>query len=306
MKSSGSFRSKAEVRQARRVLQRTRGEARGPVTRLVSPSALGQLIKPFVFLDYAEFDLTETMPFPLHPHSGIATLTAVVEGSLNFFDSNGEPRTLSAGDVEWMRAGRGVWHGGPVSSDGLVKAYQLWVALPPAVELARSYETFLQAQDVPTEGPAQLLLGHFNGKKNLTEESLPVTYLNVRLRAGETWRFEPSAGHDVLWIAAYSGSVFAGELVSEGEMVIFEPSDESVDFIAKEDCGFMLGSAVRSPLDVVEGYYSVHTSATALRQGEEEIRRLGVQLCEDGRLDAAQAEKVQRQIAAGNQPLAEA
>ena len=43
----------AEAR-ARRVTYRTRGHSQGPITRLVSPSDVGELIKPFVFLDYFE------------------------------------------------------------------------------------------------------------------------------------------------------------------------------------------------------------------------------------------------------------
>jgi redox-sensitive bicupin YhaK (pirin superfamily) len=61
-------------RWARAISHRTRGRAHGPITRLMSPSDLGELLKPFVFLDLFEHG---GAPFngPLHPHSGIATLT---------------------------------------------------------------------------------------------------------------------------------------------------------------------------------------------------------------------------------------
>ncbi len=36
----------------RAIAQRTRGQTHGPITRLVSPSDLGEALKPFVFLDY--------------------------------------------------------------------------------------------------------------------------------------------------------------------------------------------------------------------------------------------------------------
>ena len=73
---------------ARRVAQLTRGRAHGAVTRLVSPSNLGKVLKPFVFLDLFDF---EGQPFDigLHPHSGIATLTYVTEGALNYIDPDG-------------------------------------------------------------------------------------------------------------------------------------------------------------------------------------------------------------------------
>jgi hypothetical protein len=35
----------------RRIARRTRGRTHGPITRLMSPSDFGQLLKPFVFLD---------------------------------------------------------------------------------------------------------------------------------------------------------------------------------------------------------------------------------------------------------------
>jgi redox-sensitive bicupin YhaK (pirin superfamily) len=77
---------KIEAR-GREIVYRTRGHTREPITRLVSPSDLGELIKPFVFLDLAAFD-GRLAPTPLdygwHPHSGIATVTVMLEGAVRF------------------------------------------------------------------------------------------------------------------------------------------------------------------------------------------------------------------------------
>jgi len=56
-----------------------------------------------VFLDLFDH---EGAPFdgPLHPHSGIATLTYVAEGTISFIDPDNVRGTLSAGGVE-MDAG---------------------------------------------------------------------------------------------------------------------------------------------------------------------------------------------------------
>ncbi len=40
----------------RSVALRTRGRARGPVVRMVSANDLGEMIKPFVFLDLVDTD----------------------------------------------------------------------------------------------------------------------------------------------------------------------------------------------------------------------------------------------------------
>jgi redox-sensitive bicupin YhaK (pirin superfamily) len=65
---------------ARQIVLRTSGQRHGPITRLVSPSDVGELIKPFVFLDHAEVVYTGRPLFGIHPHSGIATLTLVLQG----------------------------------------------------------------------------------------------------------------------------------------------------------------------------------------------------------------------------------
>jgi len=66
----------------RPIVYRTRGRAHGPVTRLVSPSGTGERIKPFVFLDYFDAPAARGPSFGIHPHSGIATITLLLEGGV--------------------------------------------------------------------------------------------------------------------------------------------------------------------------------------------------------------------------------
>ncbi|WP_223647156.1 pirin family protein [Xanthomonas campestris] len=121
----------------RPVVFRTSGTRRGPITRLMSPGDLGQLVKPFVFLDL--FTVKPTVggaPMGMHPHSGIATLTYLMEGEVGYEDSTGKHGTLPSGGVEWMRAGNGVWHDGMPVGGASAVGFQLWVALPAAEENA--------------------------------------------------------------------------------------------------------------------------------------------------------------------------
>src|ERR1700682_2654115 len=89
----------------RQIVRRTPGLSHGPITRLMSPSDFGQLLKPFVFLDLFDDNGVPFEGFGLHPHSGIATLTSLTEGSVKYEDTNGATGLLSAGGVEWMQAG---------------------------------------------------------------------------------------------------------------------------------------------------------------------------------------------------------
>jgi redox-sensitive bicupin YhaK (pirin superfamily) len=257
----------------RRIERRTRGRTHGPATRLMSPSDLGELLKPFVFLDLFEH---EGPPFEggLHPHSGIATLTYVTEGSVNYIDPDNVKGIVRAGGVEWMRAGRGMWHGGGIGA-GRTRGLQLWIALPPELELGPTISLYQPPDEVQSAGPACVLLGSYGSAASVIESPSPINYLAVRLKARERWRYEPPAGHTVLWAAISSGAVSVPDALRQGDLAAFESSNEAVEFEALSDAEFMLGSAVPHDHKLVLGNYSVHTSANALRVAEDHISAIG-------------------------------
>src|SRR6266851_2393332 len=167
-----------------RIARRTRGEGHGPITRLMSPSDFGSLLKPFVFLDLFDTQGNPFSGFGLHPHSGIATLTYVAEGSVTYEDTNGATGLLLADGVEWMRAGGGVWHGGGTGKAGRTRGFQLWIALPPELELGTSESVYLSPEVIPHDGPARVLLGSYGSASSAIESPSPINYLAVRLKAG--------------------------------------------------------------------------------------------------------------------------
>ena len=261
-----------------------RGRSHGYITRLMSPNDLGAVLKPFVFLDLFD-DRGDRFPtFGLHPHSGLATLTYVAEGSVSYEDTNGATGMLRAGGVEWMRAGQGVWHSGGAGDPGRTRGFQLWVALPPHLELGESESLYQSAADIPVVGPARVLLGRHGGAASAIAAPSDITYLAVSLKAGETWRYDPPAGHAVLWLAMGKGAVAVPEVLEHGEIVVFDRAAGGVSFTARSDAEFVIGSAAPHPHPLALGYYSVHTSAKALKAGEARIEEIRRSLVAQGRL----------------------
>lgn len=263
---------------ARQIIHRTFGHARGPITRLVSPSDIGELIKPFVFLDLAHFGEGPRVPMETlwHPHSGIATVTVMLDGGIKFAETTGKSGELRAGGIEWMRAGNGVWHTGE-ALPGDVKVFQLWVALPPSLENAPNASHYVQPHEVPADGPVRVVLGEYGGMKSPIDAP-PLTYLQVTLADGERWSYEPPPGHDVAWLAIGDGRLRAASTIEAGEIVVFEPSNDRIELVADGATRFVIGSAAKHPHDLALGYYSVHTSPEALERGEAEIDRIGREL----------------------------
>src|SRR5438552_6136362 len=132
----------------REIVYRTREDTHGPIARLVSPSDLGELIKPFVLLDRFDFDARAApmeMELGWHPHSGIATVTVVLES-------------------------------------GRVKGFQLWVALPPELENMANASHYVMPEEVPVEGPVRVILGAYGKAKS------PIASASHELPRGELAR----------------------------------------------------------------------------------------------------------------------
>lgn len=259
---------------ARRIIHRHPGHQRSWFKRLASPNDIGQLIKPFVFLD--DFDIVGKgeLRSTIHPHSGIATVTVLREGTLDYLDTTGVEGRLEAGGVEWMQAGAGVWHGGGAAKGVRARGFQLWLALPEEDELGPADSRYLPPSAIEAAGPARVILGSHEGARSAISTRASINYLHVVLKDGEQWRYQPPAGHSVAWLALAQGALAAGATQLANEIAVFEPGEEALEFTAVGDTDFVIGSAAPHPHDLVLGYYSVHTSAAALERGEAQIEAI--------------------------------
>ena len=197
----------------RQIVHRTRGFRHGAITRLMSPSDLGQILKPFVFLDLFDTEGASFSGMALHPHSGIATLTLMLEGSVRYEDTAGTTGILPQGGVEWFKAGHGAWHGGGPNGSGRARGFQLWIALPPEHELGPVESIYQAPEVVQRHEPALVLLGKYAGVSSQLPAPSSMTYLFVRLRPGESWRYQPPSDHTVCWVALSTGSLDVPERV---------------------------------------------------------------------------------------------
>lgn len=267
----------------RAIQERTRGQYNGFATRQISPSDLGQVVKPFIFLDYFKIKPSRrSMDDGWHPHSGIATVTLLLKGSMRYKESTGVEGVLPTGGIEYMQAGNGVWHTGGSNGED-AEGFQLWLSLPDTAENGPSKSQYLDPAEVQSVGPAKVILGHYQNTHSAIEIESDLTYLHLNLKANQTWTFIPEEGHDVAWISMYSGKVNVSDTeVDAGEVIVFEDSTQAITFQANEDCQFILGAAKKHPFPLVMGNYSVHTSRSTLKQGETNIMNLGDTLQQQG------------------------
>jgi redox-sensitive bicupin YhaK (pirin superfamily) len=113
-------------------------EGDGFEVRRAIPSHDLEAVGPFIFLDhFGPIDVRpgEAKGASAHPHAGIETLTLLLEGSSVHKDSLGNTSVMQPGEVQWLRAGRGVIHDESPDDEmrlkgGRFHGVQLWINMP--------------------------------------------------------------------------------------------------------------------------------------------------------------------------------
>jgi redox-sensitive bicupin YhaK (pirin superfamily) len=149
---------------------------------------------PFLLLDDFRNDIPEDYlaGFPWHPHRGIETITYVLAGTVEHGDSLGNRGSITAGDVQWMTAGRGIIHQEMPKGDaaGRMHGFQLWANLPASLKMTAPRYQEITAAEIPeviddSGVRARIICGAFWGKRGPVEGiAADPIYLDVAVPPG--------------------------------------------------------------------------------------------------------------------------
>ncbi|MDB5334154.1 MAG: Pirin domain protein [Phycisphaerales bacterium] len=150
---------------------------------------------PFLLLDDFRNDIPEDYlaGFPWHPHRGIETITYVLAGTVEHGDSMGNRGSTSAGEVQWMTAGRGIIHQEMPKGDveGRMHGFQLWANLPAAMKMTAPRYQEIKAGEIPEviddDGTrVRLVCGEFWGRRGPVEGiAADPVYIDVSVPPGK-------------------------------------------------------------------------------------------------------------------------
>ncbi len=137
--------------------------------------------------------------FPVHPHRGFETVTVMMEGYADHFDSKGSKGRYGEGDVQWMTAGAGVQHSEmfPALSsekESPMELYQIWLNLPKKSKFAKPDYSMFWNEEIPVieekngEGltRVKVIAGKYKDKQALTPPP-------------DSWAFDPE-NHVSIWL----------------------------------------------------------------------------------------------------------
>lgn len=208
-------------------------------------------IDPFFLLD--EFRSNQSQDyvagFPMHPHRGIETITYMIEGSFKHTDSRGGGGLLTAGEVQWMTAGKGIQHEEmPAMKNGRLWGYQLWLNLPKKLKRVEPKYQHLSKDKIPVfkENGMKVIIisGNFNSLQGPAQSYVPSEYYDVYLEKEKSILFQLKEGHQSL-IYIHSGSVrIENQEIDAGLLVEFLGNNEINIESMSENTGFLFLSAI--------------------------------------------------------------
>ena len=221
--------------------------------RRALPAAQKQMVGPFIFFDQmgpAEFLIGKGIDVRPHPHIGLATVTYLFEGEVFHRDSLGSSLAIRPGEVNLMRAGRGIVHSERETSEANLRTgghglahikdqapaatvkrlfgIQAWAALPKSHEEAAPAFAHHGAGELPRiagEGKTvRLVMGSAYGVRSPVEFPHEALFAEAVLAPGSVLPLDPD--HDERAVYVASGKIdIAGTPFAAGQLLIFKPGD---------------------------------------------------------------------------------
>lgn len=198
-------------------------------------------VGPFTFIDHmgpSEIGPNNYTDVDQHPHIGLSTLTYLLEGEMEHKDSTGAFRIVTPGSVNFMTAGKGVTHTErtPIHQrDGgtyKIHGYQVWIALPKALEEIEPNFVHFEKNDLPTwkEGNTQytLVAGEGFGKTSPVPVYSPLFMVDIIAKGTHELNINGQLKGEIA-IVVVNGSVKDGDTcIEEGQMLISKTDDQCV------------------------------------------------------------------------------
>jgi redox-sensitive bicupin YhaK (pirin superfamily) len=178
--------------------------------RRLLPTLGRRMVGAWAFVDhYGPDDISASagMQVAPHPHTGLQTVSWLLEGSVHHRDSLGSDVTFGPRELPLMTAGLGIAHSeqSPVSHPRFLHGVQLWVVLPDAVrDMPPAFEHHANLPGFTSDGAtATVLVGELGGARSQASAHTPLVGVDLELAPGSDVEIplEPDFEYGVLTAA---------------------------------------------------------------------------------------------------------
>lgn len=158
-----------------------------PISRVL-PTKGRRTVGPWCFVDLIlppDFDDPHPLEVGPHPHTGLATVTWLLDGEALHTDSLGSEQPIKPGQLNLMSAGEGIAHAELGTSQG-IHGIQMWLAQPEGTRHGPS--RFEHIPDLPVAdlpgAEVKIMVGGFDDLVSPALVDWPTVGLDISLRDG--------------------------------------------------------------------------------------------------------------------------
>ncbi|MGS2737898.1 pirin family protein [Sinomicrobium sp. M5D2P17] len=202
----------------------------------ILPNRYAGAVGPFVFLDHI---IPSFHPAVMdsgtgaHPHRGIATLSYIIEGEDEHFDSAGNYAKVHSGGVQWMKAGHGIIHDETLNVDSQTgrnrtHAFQFWINLPAKNKAEKPEYLAIQASEVPRKvlpddgGWIKVIVGGYEDLHSAIPNYSTQFLYHIRLEPGKDFTIPMEENTEVAAFLPAKNAMLNGAEFQAGEFVEFD------------------------------------------------------------------------------------
>jgi len=207
------------------------------------PNRYANKVGPFVFLDYVAPVVKETITqngMGAHPHRGIATLTYILQGEVEHFDSAGNEAIIHSGGAQWMKAGTGIIHDENLNYDSqteskFIQGFQFWINLPAKNKAEKPAHIAVQANDVPKKelpnesGWLKVIVGSYEELSSKIPNYSEQFLYHIQLKAGKEFTIETVDKIEVAAFLPMQNAMLNDTEFQNGEFVEFDRSAGQIE-----------------------------------------------------------------------------
>jgi len=209
------------------------------VVRRLLPQRTRRMVGAWCFVDhFGPDDVTGRpgMQVPPHPHTGLQTVTWLVDGLIEHRDSLGSYQRIEPGQLNLMTSGNGIAHSEytPPEHPPLMHGLQLWVALPQdARHGAARFEHHDRMPVLQVDGATiTVVVGELGAARSPARMHSPLVAAEVVVAGATELRLpvDPEFEHGVL-IMSGAASV-AGTDLTPGSLLYLGPGRREISMVA--------------------------------------------------------------------------
>ena len=175
-----------------------------------------------------------------HPHRGIATLTYILNGEEEHFDSKGNHGKINSGGVQWMKAGNGIVHDGnlnvdPQTNDLLTHGFQFWINLPSKKKAEPPQYLAIQANEVPQKmlsderGWIKVIVGEYENLVSKIPNYSKQFLYHIHLEAGKQFSITTEKGLEYAAFLPLQNAVINDTEYQKGEFIEFDRIEGTIE-----------------------------------------------------------------------------